>query len=111
MTRILCFAVIAATISVQAALAAPICLRTYDMLETHPARDGASIDFKMRDGSVWRNELQGPCSDLRYDGFVWGVRNASGLVCEDIQSLRVLRSGQVCMLGKFRQVAPSRMAR
>lgn len=85
-----------------------ICLRTQDMVQTQPADDGASITFKMRDGSVWRNDLHGRCPDLRYDGFVWRILDASETVCEDVQSLRVLRSGQICMLGKFSQVQPPR---
>lgn len=111
MIRTLCLAAVAATMFAGGTEAAPVCLRIYDMLESHPAHDGGSITFRMRDGSVWRNDLQGPCSDLRYDGFVWGVRNASGLVCEDIQPIRVLRSNQTCMLGKFTQLAPSRTVR
>ena len=109
MIKTLCFAALAATMMTGAAKAAPICLRTQDMLETQPAKDGASITIKMRDGSVWRNDLHGRCSDLRFDGFVWRVRGGpDDSVCENIQSLRVLRSGQVCMLGKFTEVTPPR---
>ncbi len=108
MTKILCLAAIATAMLAGGAEAAPICLSTYDMLETQPAKDGASILFKMRDGSVWRNDLHGPCRDLRFDGFVWQLRNSDSTVCENIQSLRVLRSGQVCMLGKFTQVGSPR---
>ena len=110
MIKTLCVAVMAAVILVGTAQAAPICLRTRDMLQTQPADDGASINFTMRDGSVWRNDLHGRCPDLRFDGFAWTVRNPDQTVCEDMQSLRVLRSGQVCMLGKFTQIAPSRAA-
>lgn len=111
MTKTLIGIAVAATMFAGAAQAATICLRTQDMVESQPAKDGASITFKMRDGSVWRNDLHGRCPDLRYDGFVWRILDASETVCEDIQSLRVLRSGQICMLGKFTQVQPPRSQR
>ena len=41
---------------------------------TTPQDDGKAIIFHMRDGTVWRNDLQGACPDLRFDGFVWTVR-------------------------------------
>ena len=105
-TKTLLMAAIAVTAVAGGAQAAPICLSTHDMLQSEPAKDGASITFHMRDGSVWRNDLHGRCPDLQFDGFVWRIREANDSVCEDIQSLRVLRSGQVCMLGKFTQVQP-----
>ena len=108
MKKTLLMAAIAVMAFAGAAQAAPICLRTRDMLQTQPAKDGASITFQMRDGSVWRNDLHGRCPDLQFDGFVWHVRDAGESVCEDTQTLRVLRSGQVCVLGKFTQIAPSR---
>jgi len=109
MMKSLFLAAIATTLFVGAAQGAPICLRTYDMLETQPAKDGASIIFKMRDGSVWRNDLHGRCPDLWYlTGFVWVVQNGDGTVCENQQSLHVLKSAQVCLLGKFTELTPSR---
>jgi hypothetical protein len=102
-------AIFAAPLSAGVAKAAPICLRTQDMTETQPAKDGASITFKMRDGSVWRNDLQGSCPDLGFDlGFVWNVRNGDGTVCENEESLHVLRSAEICVLGEFTELKPSR---
>ena len=108
MKKTLLIAAIAVTAFAGGAQAVPICLRTQDMLQSEPAKDGASITFKMRDGSVWRNDLHSRCPDLQFDGFVWRVRDAGDSVCEDTQSLRVLRSGQVCVLGKFTQIQPPR---
>ncbi len=85
-----------------------ICISTRDILNTQPQDDGRAILFHMRNGAVWRNDLQGACPDLRFDGFAWTVRNPDGTVCEHMQSLRVLRSGQVCVLGKFTQVTAPR---
>lgn len=109
---VLCMAVFAGASFAGAAEAAPICLRTQDMVQTDPAKDGASITFTMRDGSVWRNNLHGRCPDIGFDtGFVWTVRNGDGTVCENQQTLRSLRSGQVCALGKFTELKPSRAER
>ena len=85
-----------------------MCISTRDIVSSTPNDDGSAISFKMRDGSVWRNDLQGRCPDLKFDGYAWTIRNPSDRVCEHEQSLRVLRSGQVCVLGKFTQEKPSR---
>jgi len=87
-----------------AAEAAPICLSIRDMVATEPQNDGRAILFTMRDGSEWRNDLQGRCSDLKFNGFNWIVPNADYAVCENQQSLQVQHSGQVCVLGKFSQI-------
>ena len=107
-------AVLAALMTVAAAMpaeAAKICLPTRGMESTTPQNDGAAILFKMRDGSVWRNDLHGRCPDLKFNGFAWTVRNPDGSVCENEETLRVLRSGEICALGKFTQIAPARGAK
>jgi hypothetical protein len=90
------------------ALAATVCLPTRSITNTTPKDDGTAITFKMRDGSVWRNDLKGRCPDLKFDGFEWTIRNPDGSVCENEQTIRVLRSGEICALGKFTQVTPPR---
>jgi hypothetical protein len=90
------------------ALAATVCLSTRNIRSTTPKDDGTAITFKMQDGSVWRNDLRGRCPDLKFDGFAWTIRNPDGSVCENEQTIRVLRSGQICQLGKFTQVTPAR---
>lgn len=104
-------AVVLAAVSI--AMAGPawavnICISTGSIVDTQPQKDGKAILFKMQDGSEWRNDLQGACPDLRFDGFVWVVRNPDGTVCENEQTLRVLQSGEICALGKFTQVKPAR---
>ena len=84
--------------------AANICIATRNVMDTQPQGDGKAIFFRLYDGSTWRNDLKGNCPDLRFHGFVWSVQNPDGSVCENTQSLRVLDSGQVCVLGKFTQV-------
>jgi hypothetical protein len=96
--------------SAPALAAGNVCISTRDIENSKPADDGSAIDFHMRDGSVWHNDLQGRCPDLKFDGYVWNVRNPDQTVCEREQSLRVLRSGEVCVLGKFTQIKPARAA-
>jgi hypothetical protein len=99
------------TVSIMAALmaagllsAAPAsartCINTRDIVGSD-SKDGKALDFTMRNGTMIRNHLQGVCSDLRFNGFVWELRGGDQEVCEGMQSLRVIRSGQVCVLGKF----------
>ena len=83
---------------------ADICLRTRDIVSTD-SKDGKTLVFKMRDGRTLVNHLKGICPDLKFDGFSWVIRGGTEEVCENMQSLRVLRSGQVCVLGKFDQPA------
>ncbi len=89
----------AGTLAAPMASAAPVCLEMRDIVSTH-SNDGKILEIKMRDGRTLYNHLRGTCSDLKFNGFVW-VAHGPDTVCEDQQSLRVLQSGQVCVLGKF----------
>ena|SRR5579872_6251161 len=102
------FATMAAIASPAAAAGNNICISTRNIVSSTPQQDGAAILFKMRDGSMWRNDLQGRCPDLKFNGYAWTLRNPDERVCENEQSLRVLLSGEVCTLGKFTQVKPAR---
>ncbi len=97
---------IIATIALVAATAMPasanMCVHQRDIVSTH-SDDGRNMTFRMHDGRVLVNHLQGICSDLRYEGFVWNVPGTQD-ICENQQSFRVLRSGQTCTLGKFEVV-------
>ena len=99
------FALVIGTLALAtpAMAAPPICLRLQDIASTH-SPDGKVLMVTMRDGKVWRNDLQGGCPDLKFDGFKWVIHGPAE-VCEFTQSLEVLRSGQVCVLGKFTQQA------
>ena len=79
--------------------AANMCVQVRD-IQSATSKDGKLMTFKMRDGRVLVNHLQGVCSDLRFEGFAWTVRGTED-ICENQQSLRVLNSGQTCLLGKF----------
>src|ERR1017187_5458681 len=106
-----------AVLATMAALSAPaeaagnICISTRNIESSTPQQDGAAILFKMRDGTVWRNDLQGRCPDLKFNGFAWTIRNPGDTVCEREQTIRVLGWGEIGTLGKFPQIAPERSTR
>ncbi len=77
-----------------------VCIDTRDIVSSK-SDDGKLLTFKMRDGRTYVNHLQGICSQLRFNGYEWVLRGGDTKVCERQQSLRVLQSGQVCVLGKF----------
>ena len=86
-----------------------LCVSERDIVSTTPSNDGRQLTFKLRDGRVLVNHLQGRCSDLRFNGFVWVLRGNND-ICENMQSLRVIQSGQTCLLGKFVSVGKTRPA-
>jgi hypothetical protein len=92
-------AILALTTAAATPAAAKICVQSRDILSTD-SKDGKLMTFKMRDGSVLVNHLQGICSDLKFEGFTWVLRGNDD-ICENQQSLKVIRSGQTCLLGKF----------
>lgn len=85
--------------STPAAPAQRTCLNNQDVVSAS-SRDGKTMIFKMRNGQTYINHLRGACPGLRFNGFIWELRGINQ-ICENQQSLRVLRSGEVCMLGKF----------
>lgn len=105
---------IMATLALVAVTAMPasagnMCIRQSDIAGTH-SDDGKNLTFRMRDGRVLVNHLQGNCSDLRFEGFAWNVPGTED-ICENQQSLHVLQSGQICVLGKFQVVKDKPVAR
>jgi len=89
-------AVAAATVTPAQAL----CLSEMDIRDTKPSNDGRLLTLKMRDGRVLVNHLQGICRDMRWTGFSW-VLHGGHDVCENQTVIRVLESGQTCILGRF----------
>ncbi len=79
---------------------ANICLDTRQMVSS-TSKDGKTMVFKMRDGTIWVNHLQGSCPDLKFMGFAWRLQAGDTEVCERQQSFQVLQSPQVCVLGPF----------
>ena len=98
-------------ITAQTALAqpahAPVCLPTRNIAQTSASPDGRAITFRMTDGSVWRNDLRGRCPDLRWNGFSWTTSDPMERVCENEQTITVIRSAEICALGNFTQLEPA----
>lgn len=82
---------------------APVCLQTYLIDHTHTV-DPKTILFYMRGGKIWQNTLPYPCPGLTYHGFVDVVRDNQ--ICSNTQSIRVLVTNDVCMLGAFTPYTP-----
>jgi hypothetical protein len=53
----------------------------------------------MKDGKVFRSNLRTPCLGLKFNGFVYVTPMDE--ICGGSQSIRVLRTDQVCVLGPF----------
>ncbi len=51
---------------------------------------------------MWRNTLKNPCPGLRFNGFVYTIRGDQ--VCGNMQTIRVLQTQEICMLGPFTKV-------
>lgn len=79
-----------------------ICLRTMDISNTTTPND-KTILFHMRGGKVWRNDLRGTCSGLRFYGFAY-TATPPGEICGNLQIIRVLKTHSVCSLGPFTEV-------
>jgi hypothetical protein len=98
MPRRLSLVVAFAVAVITPATAAPVCLRTYQIDRTKVVNT-QTIDFRMRNGTVYRNVLQHKCTGLPFNGFVYVVQTDE--ICANLQTIRVLESGDVCVLGAF----------
>jgi hypothetical protein len=84
-----------------------VCLNVQNIQRTE-AKDDRTIDFYMRDGTVWRNSLRQLCPMLRTSPFRQ-VLNSGDLVCGNQQFIQVLQTGDMCALGDFTPLpAPER---
>jgi hypothetical protein len=80
------------------------CFSPRDIESTKPISD-REIVFRMRNGKVWKNTLRTDCPGLKFEGgFSWTIRGDT--VCENLQTIRVLRRGNACLLGKFTLYTP-----
>ena len=86
---------------------APTCLQS-DRIDRTDVINPKQIDFRMKDGTVYRSDLNTPCTGLRFNGFVYVTPMDE--VCGGSQSIRVLQTNQVCLLGKFSLEKPAHHA-
>lgn len=112
MRKVLTLVMAAASLAMAAApaLAATTCINTRDIKNQTVEGRGAALLFTMKDGTQYRNRLRGVCPDLMFNGFVWVIRNPDQSVCDNMETIRVLRSGEICQIGEFEKVsrAPAR---
>ena len=97
-TKSLSLMLAVAIATIAPAVAAPTCLYTYQIDRTKVV-DAQTIDFRMRDGTVYRNVLQHKCTGLTFNGFVYLVQTDQ--ICDNLQSIRVLETNDICVLGAF----------
>jgi hypothetical protein len=101
-------AAVAALAVSTSAIAAPVCLESYRIRNTTVV-DPHTILFHMEDGTTWRNTMKSACPDLKWYGFVY-VEHGPDEVCENMQPIRVIHTGETCLLGAFTRDAPSQPA-
>jgi hypothetical protein len=99
-----CVATSMALLGLQTA-SANVCINVSNIANTRNDPAGKFITFTMRDGKVWRNDLQNPCPDLKFNGFAWTLEGTQQ-VCDHQESIRVLQSGEICVLGNFTDITP-----
>ena len=77
---------------------APICLQS-NRIDRTTVVNPRTILFHMKDGKVWRSEMRTPCLGLKFNGFAYASHDDE--ICGGLQSIHVLRTEEVCMLGSF----------
>lgn len=95
---------LAETTKTPAATPENVCLRTNEIDHT-TSPDDKTILFYVRQGKVWRNALVTNCPMLSVNGFEYSP-TPSREICGNMQSIRVLRTGSVCLLGSFTEQTP-----
>jgi hypothetical protein len=80
-----------------------VCLQTYLIDHTRTPND-RTIIFYMKNGSAYQSTLSSACPLLTFNGFSYVAQQDQ--ICGNLQSIRVVRSGAVCLLGPFVQITP-----
>lgn len=83
--------------------AGQVCIEAHEIDHTHVV-DPRTILYYMRDGKIWQNTLKAPCRGLEFHGYEDLVHEDE--ICSNAQSIRVLVTGQVCLLGAFTPYTP-----
>jgi len=77
----------------------PVCLDVNRIDHTQVLSDH-QILFYMYGKKIWVNNLTNRCATLTsQDGFVW--ESSIPKYCDNLETIRVIRSGEVCLLGAF----------
>jgi hypothetical protein len=77
----------------------PVCLDV-NRIDHTQVLNSSQILFYMYGKKVWLNTLSYPCTTLtRQEGFAW--ESSVTRYCDNLEIIRVIRTGQVCQLGAF----------
>jgi hypothetical protein len=80
--------------------AAPRCLDVKNIRDTVTKDDGATLTFRLTNGTTVVNHLKTKCDSLKFGGFVWETA-PGGEICANTQMLRAITTGELCRLGNF----------
>lgn len=80
-----------------------VCLDTY-LIDHTTTVNSSTLLFHMRDGKVWKNSLKAPCPSLKFYGFKFVTSEDE--ICSNAQAISVLKTDEVCALGRFTPYAP-----
>ena len=80
------------------------CLRTI-LIDRTKAPNDRTILFYMKNGAVYQSTLPTTCPQVSIYGFSY-VATPPDEICGNLQSIRVIRNGAVCLLGPFVQITP-----
>ena len=81
-----------------------VCLKTY-LIDHTKAPNDRTIIFTMKNGAVYQSTLPTVCPQLSFNGFSY-VATPPDQICGNLQSIRVIRTGSVCLLGPLVQITP-----
>lgn len=81
------------------------CIQTWQIDHTK-VPDDKTVIFYMKDKSAYQSTLQSVCPELRINGFSY-VATPPAQLCGNMQAIRVLRTGSVCLLGPLVPITPS----
>lgn len=76
----------------------PTCVKSVDLDRTTVVSP-QKILFRLKDGKVYSSTLRTPCLGLKFNGFVY--ETPTDEICGGAQSIRVLQTNEVCVLGPF----------
>ena len=94
-------AAIAAGATVAPALAESVCIQSNLIDHTSVQKDNQTILFYMKGGKVYSNQLRNACPGLAFHGFVVNIRGGNDTLCSNQESISVLVTHEVCMMGAF----------
>ncbi|MBV8799744.1 MAG: hypothetical protein JOY77_00635 [Alphaproteobacteria bacterium] len=80
------------------------CLRTV-LIDRTKAPDDRTLLFYMKNGAVYQSTLPANCPQISIYGFSY-VATPPDQICGNLQTIRVIRTGAMCLLGPLVQITP-----